>query len=79
MSALRAAPETLPMPVRAFENCLCRAISRMRSRTSAPLTGLAVVAMRMMECVRSMRYRKSPHVQRGHQSATVLPIAWNIT
>ena len=51
----------------------------MRSRMSAPDTGDAVVAMRMMECVRSMRYRNTPSVQKGHQSATVLPSAWDIT
>ena len=30
------------------------------AQTSAPLTGLAVVAMRMIECVRLISYPKSP-------------------
>ena len=70
---------TLVRPRSAVLQCFCIARCFMRSRTSAPETGLAVVAMRMIECVRSTRYLKSPSVARGHQSATVWAMAWKRT
>jgi len=49
------------------------------SRTSMPETGEAVVAMRMIDCVRLMSYRSSPKETRGQKSCTRLPISWKRT
>mmetsp|Transcript_25194 Transcript_25194/g.86274 ORF Transcript_25194/g.86274 Transcript_25194/m.86274 type:complete len:211 (-) Transcript_25194:4138-4770(-) len=46
---------SLPRRPMMSSHCVLTAMWRMRSRTSAPDTGDAVVAMRMMLCVRSMR------------------------
>ena len=57
--------------------CTCAAvliacsISMMRSLTSIPETGEAVVAMRMMLCDRDTSYPSRPKETRGQKSCTV--------
>ena len=54
MRSRRMCPE-LSITASALLNAVLSAMKLRRSRTSAPDTGDAVVAIRMIECVRSMR------------------------
>ena len=47
----------------AFSRVEASSSAAIRSRTSDPETGEAVVAMRMMLCVRAMSYLRYPKVQ----------------
>ena len=52
---------------------------KVRSRTSLPETGEAVVAIRILDCERQQSYAKRPSEAHRHQSSTAFPIAWKIT
>mmetsp|Transcript_17047 Transcript_17047/g.39915 ORF Transcript_17047/g.39915 Transcript_17047/m.39915 type:complete len:277 (-) Transcript_17047:4186-5016(-) len=62
-----------PIASCAFLTRRSMAISFVRSRTSAPLTGLAVVAIRMMEWVRLISYPSSPKLTFDQKAATRPP------